>query len=149
MTDLILSLPDELAQKLAGADQQTILRALEIGLELQAAGGEAQPTEHPHITRAPGILSGRPIIRGSRIPVWQVANAIIHLGDTVQGYLEGHPHLTAAKIYDALSYYFDHREEIEKEIEENKMENVAKEFGLTIDERGFVQFPKDDSAKRD
>jgi uncharacterized protein (DUF433 family) len=28
-------------------------------------------------------------------------------------------HLTLAQIYDALSYYYDHREEIERELAEN------------------------------
>lgn len=144
MTTLTLESPEQLAQKLAGADQQTVLKALEIGLEIQAAGDDGQVTEHPHITRVPVILGGRPIIRGSRIPVWQVAHAIIHLGDTVEDYLADHPHLTAAKIHDALSYYFDHREAVEREIEENQTDNVIRELGLTIDERGFAHYPEND-----
>jgi len=142
MTSLTLEVPEKLAEKLAGIDREVLLKALEAGLELR----NEQPTEHPYITCVPGILSGRPIVRGTRIPVWQIAQAILHLGDSVKDYLEGHPRLTEAKIHDALSYYFDHREEIEKEIEENKMENIVKEFNLTIDERGFVHFPKPESG---
>lgn len=108
---------------------------------------DGQPTEHPHITRVPGILNGRPIIRGSRIPVWQVAEAILRLGETVEGYLTGHPHLTAAKIYDALSYYFDHRAEVDKEIEENKAGTAAAEAGMVADKRGVWRFPQKDSGK--
>jgi uncharacterized protein (DUF433 family) len=140
MTTLNLELTEHLAHKLAGAAPDKIREALEIGLEMLDAGSEIQPTEHPHITRITGILGGRPIIRGSRIPVWQVANAVVHLGETVEDYLAGHPHLTAAQIYDALSYYFDHHEAVEKEIEENRMETVVKELGLTMDERGLIKF---------
>ncbi len=149
MTTLTLNLPEELAARLAGTDQQSVLKALEIGLATQLAGGEGQATEHPHVTRAPGILNGRPIIRGSRIPVWQVAQAIVHLRETVENYLADHPHLTAAKIYDALSYYFDHREAIEKEIAENKTENLAKELGMTVDERGVARFTRNESSKHE
>ncbi|MBI3761448.1 MAG: DUF433 domain-containing protein [Chloroflexi bacterium] len=149
MTTLTLELPQHLAEKLAGADHQTVVEALEIGLALRTSEGDGQATEHPHIIRVPGILSGRPIIRGSRIPVWQVAHSIIHLGDTVEDYLTDHPHLVAAEIYDALSYYFDHREAVEREIEENKTENVVKAVGMTIDARGFAHFSEEESADRE
>ncbi len=140
MTTITLDLPEPLAQKVSSADPQTIQKALEEGLGLQTTGDKEQATEHPHITRTPGILGGRPIIRGSRIPVWQIVEAILYLGETVEGYLVGHPHLSAAKIHDALSYYFDYRDEIEREIEENKTENVTREFGIVVDERGLGHF---------
>ena len=126
MTTLNLDVSEPLARKLAGIAPDRVVEALEIGLEIQAGGSESNSTEHPHITRVAGILGGRPIIRGSRIPVWQVANAIVHLGDTVDDYLIGHPHLTPAQIYDALSYYFDHQDAIEKEIAENQVESSVK-----------------------
>src|SRR5262245_31370904 len=109
MTTLTLEVSDHLARKLAGVAPDRVLEALEMGLALQASGTQAHSTEHPHITHIVGTLGGRPIIRGSRIPVWQVANAIVHLGDTVEDFLAGHAHLTTAQIYDALSYYFDHQ----------------------------------------
>lgn len=36
--------------------------------------------------------------------------------------------LSLAQIYDALSFYYDHTEEIDMEIEEDMEENVMKEF---------------------
>ena len=141
MTTITLELPEPLAQKVSDADPEAIQKALEDGLSSQTTGDKEQATEHPHVTRTPAILGGRPIIRGSRIPVWQVVEAILHLGDTVEGYLIGHPHLNAAKVYDALSYYFDHREEIEHDLEENKTEHIVREFGLVVDDRGLGRFP--------
>ncbi len=148
MTTITLDLPEPLAQKVSTADPQTIRKALEEGLGLQTTGDKEQATEHPHITRALGILGGRPIIRGSRIPVWQIVEAILYMGETVEGYLAGHPHLSAAKIHDALSYYFDHRAEIEREIEENKTENVAREFDIVVDERGLGRFAANKTSNK-
>ena len=79
-------------------------------------------TEHPHIVQVEGICGGRPTVRGSRIPVWQIA-VMFKAGDTPEDILEAFPHLTAAQAYDAISYYLDHQDEIEQEIEENKIEN--------------------------
>ena len=135
-----LELPEQLAEQLSGIEQPVILQMLEAGLRLHKAGEAGQLTEHPYITRIAGILGGRPIIRGSRIPVWQVAKVIVHLGDSIEDYVADHPHLNAAKIHDALSYYYDHRAEIEKEIEENKAGTAAAEAGMVADERGIWRF---------
>ena len=99
-------------------------------------------TEHPHIVQMEGICGGRPTIKGSRIPVWQVAG-MFKSGDTPEDIMEAYPYLGAAQVYDAISYYLDHQDEIEKEIEENKGENVLKEYSLTMDEDGRVYFPEE------
>lgn len=72
-------------------------------------------TEHPHIVKAQGVRGGRPIIVGTRIPVWFIA-ANWKEGCTPQEILDHYPQLTAAQLYDALSYYHDHPEEIEEQI---------------------------------
>jgi uncharacterized protein (DUF433 family) len=69
---------------------------------------------HPYVTQKRGIQGGRPIIAGTRIPV---STIIIYYkqGKDVDEILELYPQLTAAQVYDALSYYHDYQEEIEKE----------------------------------
>jgi uncharacterized protein (DUF433 family) len=99
-------------------------------------------TEHPHIVQVEGICGGRPTIGGSRIPVWQIA-LMFKAGDTPEDILEAYPHLRAAQVYDAISYYLDHQDEIEQEIEENRIESVLKEHSLTMDEDGQVHFPEE------
>jgi uncharacterized protein (DUF433 family) len=146
MPTLTLELPEQLAEQLSGIDQQVILKMLEAGLRLHKTGEEGQPVEHPHITRVPGVLGGRPILRGSRLPIWQVAKAIVHLGEPIEDYIADHPHLTIAKIYDGLSYYYDHRAEVDREIEENKAGTSAAESGMVADERGIWRFPKKESG---
>ena len=86
-------------------------------LVLQVAS--ATPAEHPYVTRAPGILSGEPIIRGTRTPVRAV---IEHwkFGDAPEEIVRKLPHLRLAQVFDALSYYDDHRAEIERAIALNR-----------------------------
>ena len=77
-------------------------------------------TEHLYIVTDDTILSGEPIIRGTRTPVraivemWRLGTA----PDTIPTHL---PHLTLAQVFDALSYYSDHQSEINAYIERNRI----------------------------
>jgi len=42
------------------------------------------------------------------------------IGHAIDEIITMYPHITHAQVYDALSYYYDHKEEIDKNIEENK-----------------------------
>lgn len=61
-------------------------------------------------------------------------------GDTVDEIVLSYPHLEPAWVHDAISYYLDHREEIEREIEANKIENVLAKLGGVMDENGGRSF---------
>lgn len=74
---------------------------------------------HPHITTDPGICGGSPTIVGTRISVRIVVGYILHQGLTPEELQASFPHLSLAAIYDALSYYYDNRKEIDAEIEAN------------------------------
>ena len=84
----------------------------------QAAAGA--PTEHPYITRVESILGGEPIIKGTRTPVRSIVEHW-KFGDTPEEIARKLPHLRLAHIFDALSYYDDHREEIERHIVLNRV----------------------------
>ena len=78
------------------------------------------PTEHCYIIREEGILSGEPVVEGTRTPV----RAIVRLWQS--GYAPeeipgGLPHLSLAAVFDALSYYCDYREEINEYIVKNRV----------------------------
>jgi uncharacterized protein (DUF433 family) len=78
------------------------------------------PTEHPHIVRVDGILGGEPVIRGTRTPV----RAIVEnwrLGLTLEEIPDHLPHLTLSQVFDALSYFQDHMDEILDHIERNRV----------------------------
>ena len=75
---------------------------------------------HPHIVSDPQICGGSPRINGTRITVRTVVIAALLHGQTPDELLAHYPHLTLAGIHDALSYYYDHREEIDREIAEHE-----------------------------
>jgi uncharacterized protein (DUF433 family) len=77
-------------------------------------------TEHYYIVTDEQILSGEPIIKGTRTPV----RAIVELwrqGVAPEEITTHLPHLTLAQVFDALSYYSDHTEEINAHIERNRI----------------------------
>lgn len=104
-----------------------------------------QQTEHPHIVRVQGICGGRPIINGTRISVRHIAQ-LYKAGDLAEEIIQAHLHLSAAAVYDAISYYLDHQPEIEQEIAENRMEALIAKYGLIVDEQGVVQFLNETST---
>lgn len=104
-----------------------------------------QQTEHPHIVRVQGICGGRPIIKGSRISVRHIVQ-LYKAGDLVEEIIQAHPHLSAAAVYDAISYYLDHQAEIEQEIAKNRIEALIQEHNLAVDEQGFVRFSNETST---
>ncbi len=80
----------------------------------------AHVTGHRYLTSNDDLLGGEPIISGTRTPV----RAIVELWrqgvspETIPSRL---PHLTLAQIFDALSYYSDHQDEINGHIERNRV----------------------------
>ena len=79
-----------------------------------------QGTAHRYIVSNDQILGGEPIIEGTRTPV----RAIVELWrqglapETIPTRL---PHLSLAQVFDALSYYSDHQEEIHQHMERNRI----------------------------
>ena len=77
-------------------------------------------TEHCYIIRKKGILSEEPIVKGTRTPVRAIAE-LWRLGYAPEEIRSGLPHLRLAAVFDALSYYCDHTEEINRYIAENRV----------------------------
>lgn len=59
--------------------------------------------EFPHIISNPGILGGKPIIKGSRISVQLILEWMAG-GATVQDILKRVPHLTEEGVREAILY---------------------------------------------
>ncbi len=72
-----------------------------------------------YIVSSPETCWGKPRIDGSRIKVQHIALEHEHMGWSVDEICEAHPHISRAKIHAALSYYYDHQEEIERDIRED------------------------------
>ena len=73
-----------------------------------------------HVTRNPEILSGEPIIIGTRTSVRAIVG-LWRLGIMPEEILNHLPHLTLAQVFDALSFYLDHQIEINEYIERNQV----------------------------
>src|SRR5437763_887891 len=71
-----------------------------------------------HITRNRAILNGVPIVAGTRTPVRSIAG-YYQMGMTVDEILVAMPHLSAAQAHAALVHYFDHKKDIDRDIERN------------------------------
>jgi uncharacterized protein (DUF433 family) len=77
-------------------------------------------TEHCYIIRDDQVLGGEPIIKGTRTPV----RAIVEnwrLGVAPEEIPVHLPHVSLAQVFDALSYFSDHQEEINGYIERNRV----------------------------
>ncbi|MBI2908873.1 MAG: DUF433 domain-containing protein [Chloroflexi bacterium] len=71
-----------------------------------------------HIEITPGVAGGRPRIAGHRITVENIAVWHEWLGMSPDEIASEYD-LSLADIYAALAYYFDHRAEIQRSIEED------------------------------
>ena len=79
---------------------------------------EAVKTEHRHIFCLEGVCGGEPIIDGLRVTVRHVAT-LHRRGETILEIAEALG-ITEAQVFHALSYFFDHRDEILRLIAEEE-----------------------------
>jgi len=82
-------------------------------------------TEHFHIALDKSICGGRPIIKGTRVSIANIAGYYL-MGLSPEEIQRELPHLHLAQIYDAIAYYLDHRETIDRDREEDLEDNVSK-----------------------
>jgi uncharacterized protein (DUF433 family) len=73
-----------------------------------------------HIDATPGICGGKPRIAGHRIRVMDVVVCHEQQGMSPDEIVSFYPGITLADTHAALAYYFDHRDEIQRDIEEER-----------------------------
>jgi uncharacterized protein (DUF433 family) len=73
----------------------------------------------PGIESIPGVSGGEPCIVRTRIPVWVLAQAR-RLGASEADLLRSYPALRAEDLVNAWAYSRSHRDEIDRQIEENE-----------------------------
>ena len=89
-------------------------------IQLPAEQSQSPYTTHPSIVTNPNILSGEPIIEGTRTPV----RAIVEywkFGASPEEISRRLPHLRLGQIFDALSFYDNNRQTIEDYIVLNQV----------------------------
>jgi uncharacterized protein (DUF433 family) len=77
-------------------------------------------TGHLYVISDDSILNGAPIVKGTRTPVRAIAE-LWKFGVTPEEIGMRLPHVTLAQVFDALSYYQDHCEEIDQDILRNRV----------------------------
>jgi len=75
-------------------------------------------TIYPYISINPSIAGGVPVISGTRVSVRSIA-AYYQMGMSVDEILSSLSHLRPSQVHSALAYYFDHQEEVEKDLAES------------------------------
>jgi len=74
-------------------------------------------TDHPHIVRVQRAAGDAAVVKGTNIAVWFIVRQL-RTGDSPEDVVASLPHLALAAVYDAMSYYHDHRDEIDPIIDE-------------------------------
>lgn len=93
--------------------------------------------QYRYVTHAKNICGGSPIIRGTRTPIRAIVG-YYKMGFTVEEILEGLPHLTAAQVFEALSYYHDHQVEVEQEMNESRVSELLEKYSLRLTDEGRI-----------
>ena len=73
-----------------------------------------------YIVQGEGICSGKPRIDGTRMKVQHIALEYVHMGLSIDQICKSHPHISRGQIHAALSYYYDHQDEIEGDIRDDE-----------------------------
>ena len=77
--------------------------------------------KHPYITIAPGVRGGSPVITGTRTKVMDIVIRYEFGGMTPDQIIEQFPHLSLAQIHDALSYYYEHKSELDEAYKKDQL----------------------------
>jgi len=103
-------------------------------------GTQERATEHPHVVQMPGMRGGRPHVRGTGLTIALIAR-FHRMGVSPDELLTTYPQISPAGLYDALSYYHDHRDEIDQQIDgDGGLEQLQKRLGFSLGEKGRVIF---------
>lgn len=78
------------------------------------------------ITRTPGICGGKSCIAGHRVRVLDIVVWHEHQGMTPDEIVSHVPTITLGDVHAALAYYFDHIEDIQQEMRDERA--FAEEF---------------------
>jgi uncharacterized protein (DUF433 family) len=74
------------------------------------------PVSREHIELTAGVCGGKPRIAGTRIRVQDIYVWHEVQGQSADEIVSNFPHLTLADVHTALAYYFDHREDIQRQM---------------------------------
>lgn len=77
-------------------------------------------TRHPYIVKDQSVSNGSPIIEGTRTRVIDIALEYEILGHSPDEIISSHPQLNLTQIHDALSYYYENRDDLDQKIKQDQ-----------------------------
>lgn len=77
--------------------------------------------KHPYVVSTKTHCGGKPVIVGTKFPVKSVVFYVLKQGMTPEELVKEFSHLSLSQVYDALSYYYEHVKEIEKDLSEEEI----------------------------
>jgi uncharacterized protein (DUF433 family) len=80
--------------------------------------GAMDQTIREHIKSKPGVCGGKACITGTRIRVQDIFVWHEMQGQSADAIVSQFPQLSLADVYAALAYYWDHRDEIDRQMQE-------------------------------
>lgn len=81
---------------------------------------------HLYIETNKDVCGGEPVLTGTRIAV-KIIIGWIKMSKEVDEIVAMYPNINHAMVYDALSYYYDHKSEVDKLLRENTIEYQLKQ----------------------
>jgi uncharacterized protein (DUF433 family) len=88
-------------------------------IERFTEGRMSVQTLDQHIETTPGVVGGKPRIAGRRITIQNIAVWQEYMGMSADEIASEYD-LSLGDVYAAMAYYFDHRDEIERQIAEDE-----------------------------
>lgn len=87
-------------------------------------------TKTERIVSRTEVCGGKPCVAGTRIRVQDIWVWHELQGQSADEIVSGFPQLTMADVYAALSYYWEHRDEIQRQMDEETafVEQMKKKF---------------------
>ena len=80
----------------------------------------SQIVQKNYIVQDKGICNGQPRIAGTRLKVQHIALEYEYRGWTPGQICDAHPEIGLAEVHATISYYYDHKNEIDQTIQEDK-----------------------------
>ena len=74
----------------------------------------AKQIRHPYITIDKKVRNGEPVISGTGIRILDVAIRYEIMGMSAEDIIVSFPHLNLSQVHDALSYYYEHKNEVDR-----------------------------------
>jgi uncharacterized protein (DUF433 family) len=75
-------------------------------------------SKHPYVTSVKSHCGGSPIITGTKFPVRSIVFYVLRQGMTPEELVKEFSHITLSQVYDALSYYYENKRAVDKELRE-------------------------------